>query len=285
MAFPPEIILVITAHLTKPKDRLGLAICSRRLYSLLTPILYRNLAVVGGYLNQIPFARLARTLILRPHLALYARSLQISKLETEEYSHYSGDFDSATRLWAERRRNTDGDDDDEDEGKVMEYRELMVPGWRDFAKLTRAKLDSACAHRDEVEYWMMNLTRPTSDAWVALLLILLPNFRVLDIQYTGCVAQWVSRVLQRAATTGKLGSLPVLNQLSEVRISRDGRSGTLDADHLFHYPSLRRISLAERRITTRLPEETLRLYDFEYERGAEGVWVRVERNLCRRAIA
>jgi hypothetical protein len=89
-----------------------------------------------------------------------------------------------------------------------------------------------------------------------------------------------------ASTRSRESSQPVLNQLSLVRISRDGRTGILDADHLFHYPSLRRISLAERRVTCWLPPRTLPLYNFEYERSAEGVWTRVDRDPCHsRSIA
>ncbi|OGM40609.1 hypothetical protein ABOM_010727 [Aspergillus bombycis] len=280
-AVSPEIILEICKHLESPKDRLNLVCCSQLFYDLCLPLLYKKLrtgdkdlvpiARVVRTLVEKP-ALAARVHILHLfdwetyigfNFAEFDEALKAFKEEcamereqedTSEEEANEGDADEhdadehdADEHDADEHDvdddDCDNDKDDEDYGdngdnasdngsiylKTFDYGPL-----REQAKLvTRSE--------DETDYWMDEIAIGNADAWVAMLLTLLPNLQRLEIEFP-YGSLWVRWVL-KWAIAGRLDSMPAFKSLSEVYVDWDSEKVKACSRNImpfFLLPSMRR---------------------------------------------
>ncbi|KAB8258560.1 hypothetical protein BDV32DRAFT_151190 [Aspergillus pseudonomiae] len=252
----PEVILEICKHLETPKDRLNLVCCSRFFHDLCLPLLYQRLWTGGK--DLAPIARVVRTLIKKPALAARVHTLHLFDWET--YIGYNfAESDEALNAFKEDRamereqadtneeanegdaddqdgieENRDDDDNASDNGSIYLKRFDYGP-LREQAKLvTRSE--------DETDYWMDEITIGNADAWVALLLTLLPNLQRLEIEFP-YGSLWVRWVL-KWAIAGRLDSIPAFKSLSEVYVDWDSENVKACCRNImpfFLLPSMRRL--------------------------------------------
>ncbi|GES62217.1 hypothetical protein ATEIFO6365_0005019400 [Aspergillus terreus] len=237
--FPQELVSEICGYLPDPQDRLNLVCCSRRFQKIFLPLLYRNLQS-GGELRR-PITQLVSTLATKPALAACVQTLHLSPWET--YLGYNSVVEDALTLWKEGLRihseeeqdedsedSEDSDDDDNVHLKTFDYGPL-----HDYAKRV------TCTD-DEATFWMSEMKKGNADAWIALLLTLLPDLRRLDAEFPhGSI--WPHTVLGWAVT-GRLGSTPAFSALSEVYVDWDSEGTSVCAKHLmpfFLVPTLRKL--------------------------------------------
>ncbi|KAL5366055.1 hypothetical protein BJX96DRAFT_182229 [Aspergillus floccosus] len=239
--FPQELVLEIYGYLKDPQDRLNLVCCSRRFQKIFLPLLYRNLQSGGELLR--PIAQLVSTLATKPALAACVQTLHLSPWET--YLGYNSVVEEALPLWKERHRingedeqdeySEDSDDSDDSEDDSIYLKTLDFGPLHDHAK-------RVTSNEDEAAFWMREMKKGNADAWIGLLLTLLPGLRRLEAEFPhGSI--WPHTVLGWAAT-GRLGSTPAFSALSEVYVDWESEETSVCAKHLMPFllvPSLRKI--------------------------------------------
>jgi hypothetical protein len=133
------------------------------------------------------------------------------------------DIPIAARKWAAKYSvgETADDDTDGDDGIGNGEGEESVPKELldcDFV-LVREKVQRVCPDRTQARFWMWELKRGHADAWVALLLTLLPNLRLLPTQFPRH-CRWVGWMVWRVAQADVGANTylaHVLEQLSGIR--------------------------------------------------------------------
>ncbi|KAL4864274.1 hypothetical protein BDV12DRAFT_201233 [Aspergillus spectabilis] len=178
---PVEIQLQVIDQLDR-RDKLKLLRTSRYFYNLLQPQIYEHLYDI----RNTP--RLVDILVRRPSLCTHPRSLRLSAWDTPQ-------------TWAvDDNRNIDLD------LLLMRYdiSPVCIKAWE------------ASFSEKEATAWERELKKMNPDAWIALLLTLLPNLFRLEIQFPDR-STYVLKVILRAAA-GQF-TMPVLQQLEQVSVS------------------------------------------------------------------
>ncbi|KAL2849349.1 hypothetical protein BJX68DRAFT_237924 [Aspergillus pseudodeflectus] len=179
-AIPTEIQLIITQQLGD-HDKLSLLRTSRHFYNCVQPLIYENLSPRSSH-------SLVDTLVRKPALCKYPRCLRLTAWDTPY-------------PWAR------------DNGRNMDLD--MILRRYDISPVL-AKAREASLSEKEAMRWERDLKKENPDAWIALLLTLLPNLRRLEIQFPDR-STYVPQVILRAAA-GQF-SMPVLQHLEEVLVS------------------------------------------------------------------
>jgi hypothetical protein len=190
-------------------DLSKLALCSRRCYSLVLPILYSSFADDGPLLRTPPFLA---AIVRRPQLARYVKRLA--------YNAHA--FDS--------------------------YPKLVKDPFNEIQYEIKAAISRVCGgDDDEVRAWYHSLYYST-DARTALVLIFLPNLSTLNLPHYPVIDEWVypeytSRVLSQASQspTYNIPSPCRLKQLRNLDVG-DGYVGAIPWEFvtpLLQLPSLR----------------------------------------------
>ncbi|KAJ0416903.1 hypothetical protein BJY00DRAFT_217959 [Aspergillus carlsbadensis] len=177
---PTEIQLMIIQQLG-PREKLNLLCTSPHFYNCVQPLIYETLSPRNPQ-------RLVDTLVRNPVLCTYARSLRLAAWDTPY-------------PWA----NDDGRDLDLD---LILRRYDISP--------VLAKAREASLPGKQAVAWERDLKKENPDAWIALLLTLLPNLCRLEIQFPDR-STYVPQVILRAAA-GQF-SIPVLQRLEQVFVS------------------------------------------------------------------
>jgi hypothetical protein len=177
---PIEIQLIIIQQLDT-HDKLSLLRTSRHFHDCVQPLIYESL---GPRRPQ----RLVDTLVRKPTLSTYPRSLRLPAWDTPY-------------PWAR------------DDGRNLDL-DLILRRYD--ISLVLAKAHEASLSEKEAMTWERDLKKENPDAWIALLLILLSNLRRLEIQFPER-STYVPQVILRAAA-GQF-RMPVLQRLEEVIVS------------------------------------------------------------------
>ncbi|KAL3443899.1 hypothetical protein BJX65DRAFT_191489 [Aspergillus insuetus] len=177
---PIEIQLIIIQPLDT-HDRLSLLRTSRHFYDCVHPLIYESL---GPHRPQ----RLVDALVRKPALCTYPRSLRLTAWDTPY-------------PWVR------------DDGRNLDL-DLILRRYDISPVLAKAR--EASLSEKEAMTWERDLKKENPDAWIALLLTLLPNLRRLEIQFPDR-STYVPQVILRAAA-GQF-SMPVLQHLEEVYVS------------------------------------------------------------------
>ncbi|KAK2740887.1 hypothetical protein FQN55_008585 [Onygenales sp. PD_40] len=225
-SLPTEILWAITRQLDV-HDRFGLLRCSRHFYALLLPILLEKLVIHRG--KRI--APLVHTITTKPFLAPYIRSLLVYAWSPKDQSEID-DLTQYERLDYEISVFAD------DSGDIgLDY--VNHDGREYNFALLNERVKSLTLSDRERRFWMKDLRDFNEDAWIALLLTLLPNLTRLDIQLPS-FGKYVPWVVSRASNL----SQPFLSSLSsvylDIRAFDDGYFGSPLALPFFRLPNMRR---------------------------------------------
>ncbi|KAL3495087.1 hypothetical protein BJX62DRAFT_233735 [Aspergillus germanicus] len=177
---PTEIQLMIIQQLGT-RDRLSLLRISRHLYDCVQPLIYESL-------NPRRPQRLVDALVRKPELGTTPRFLRLTAWDTPY-------------PWAR------------DDGRNLDL-DLILRRYDISPVLAKAR--EASLSEKEAMTWERDLKKENPDAWIALLLTLLPNLRRLEIQFPDR-STYVPQVILRAAA-GQF-SMPVLQRLEEAYVS------------------------------------------------------------------
>ena len=107
--------------------------------------------------------------------------------------------------------------------------------------LLHERVNLVAQSEDEAGFWMTEIKRPNPDAWIGLLLTILPNLSRLEIQLPKRT-QW-ARWVMRWAATENFGPLPFFRSLSEVFVDTEGELGGITCKKVipfFQLPSMSR---------------------------------------------
>ncbi|KAF9886269.1 hypothetical protein FE257_011882 [Aspergillus nanangensis] len=230
--FPLEVVLEICGYLETPKDRLNLACCSRRFHELFLPLLYKNLWTGGKLLR--PIVQVVNTLAKNPSLAASVETVHLSAWET--YLGFNeATFEQAFHGWQEDLR-INGDDEHLDwsqDGSINLKDVDFDPLYEQAKRVARSD--------DEARFWMSEVKMGNGDAWVALLLTLLPNVQRLEAEFPYC-ALWIHYVL-KWAINGSFRQIPAFPHLEKAFVDWDSDDTQICTQHLMPFvllPSMRR---------------------------------------------
>lgn len=240
-ALPLELQLNVAQYVEHPHDRRSLVLCSRHFYSLLLPVLYETLRFADHCrATRGTFAIVVQTVIRNPHLASSVRLLHLngwdireveaSKDATPNMDAYIAGRAKCVMPSKEGRGNRNNSDHARPGRKTY-----------DFASI-REKVRLASRSEAEENFWMTELQASYADAWVGLLLTLLPNLQRLELQFP-YGTHFVPWVLGRAANR-QFGTLPVLQSLTEAAVGWCDNGCVPDLRnvlHFFKFPSMRRL--------------------------------------------
>ncbi|KAL2858434.1 hypothetical protein BJY01DRAFT_241769 [Aspergillus pseudoustus] len=222
---PAEIYLLILQYLDQG-DKLRLLRASHDFYDLILPQIYEHL-------DTRRTQSLVQTLVHKPSLCDYPRSLRLSKWEVPR--------------WRDDRRE---DSKNIERDPVLRQYDVSLV----IAKAREASLSEAEAVR-----WQEDIKGHNPDAWTGLLLTLLPNLVRLQVQFPE-LSSYVPRIIIRAAT-GQY-KIPVLRNVEEVAVSAAAfePNGPV-ASLVSPFPGLPRLRWL---FTNDLNETCLRLESFRY---------------------
>lgn len=234
---PVELQLQATRFLEHPHDKLRLMLCSRYFYDLVLPILYDPL-VLRRSPTGAEFAAIVRTIFVqKPHLASCVRTLQVWHWDVwgDHWQVSYRDFKDVLDSWMRGEfeiRPKEGD---------YENDEQSNPGNYDFS-FVHEQLKLASLSEAEEKFWKAELEAFNGDAWLSLLLIMLPNLRRLELQFPYPRCRFIPWVLDRAGNR-MVGNLPALKSLSQVALDWWDTEGGLDLNYallFFRFQSVRR---------------------------------------------
>jgi hypothetical protein len=220
---PLEIQRLIAGYLAPP-SRLHVARCSRLLYHLYMPLLYEKVFLH----DPLPcryVAAVVRNIIRDPGLAVGVQWLQIAAWEP-----------------VYKKKGADGKDKDSIGQAPVEGFTGLFGDTADVTPILE-KVKLASPTDAEEKLWTAALSGHDSDAWVGLLLTLVPNLRFLEIQLP-VVTKYVPWVIHHAANGG-FGPVSVLRALSTLRVHGWDTETGLDFPIIapaVKLPSLRRFS-------------------------------------------
>jgi hypothetical protein len=182
---PDEILLLITDLIEDEPDRFQLSCCCRRFYHLLLPQVYKSITL--EFCDEDLLSSLVHALLRKPNLAQAVRHLKL-------------------KFWDDSRGDPDYD---------MPY---------DLALLSPI-VELYSHSEDERTKWEDALKGGVGDAWVALLLPLLPNLQTLKTEVPpGPV--FFDRMLERAVTGQKpFDTRPAFSSLIEASLKPNFHSG------------------------------------------------------------
>ncbi|KAK2734491.1 hypothetical protein FQN55_002661 [Onygenales sp. PD_40] len=186
VSLPVDLLMIIAENLEEQRDLAAFSITSKCCYDAAVPILYKTIEKIYFAYDQFLYL-LVRTLLLKPSLRKYVR-----KLRLEDWCTHPG-------LHHHDRANVDP-------GMVEVLENSVAP----------------FSHPDdEKEMWLQDLKCGYGDAYVGLLLTLIPNLRVLGLTITPtCV--YPQRVIDRALNGNKpFDSYPAFPHLRCVELRRD----------------------------------------------------------------
>ncbi|KAL5334639.1 hypothetical protein BJX70DRAFT_350237 [Aspergillus crustosus] len=189
---PPEIQLLVAQQLDCTSATAALALTSHHFHDLATPILYKNLE--NTYTHDI--LRLVDTLARNPSLRGFPRSL---KLEAWDPVPLETGEDALTRVPV---------DPEEEEQDYWAYRIGLL------CRLAKAACPSQNENEEEGDAWARDIRLENVDAWLALLLTLMPNLVRFEVQFP-MTGRWVQRVVEWAVH----GQVSALQSVQEVYVS------------------------------------------------------------------
>ncbi|THC92301.1 hypothetical protein EYZ11_008221 [Aspergillus tanneri] len=181
-----------------------------------------------------PIAQVVSILSRKPSLAACIQTVHLSPWETY-LGFNSAEVEKALDLWREDLR-INGEDEQQEysqDGSVRLKTFDFSPLHEQAKRVTRSE--------DEAKFWMDEIKIGNADAWIALLLTLLPNLRQLDVAFP-YGSLWLHYVM-RWARTGQFGSIMAFPSLSEVYVDWDRENTSICHKHLvpfFLLPSMRR---------------------------------------------
>ncbi|KAL4876357.1 hypothetical protein BJY04DRAFT_223145 [Aspergillus karnatakaensis] len=176
-SLPNEIYILIAGFVQSPTDRLNLALCSKQLHQLLIPQAYESILVRSSCIRAL--SRLAATLYRNKRAAAAVRSLRFSNqncshkqklfIDRELMAEFTGKISSRVEE-EEEEEEEDWTDTEEDDGESnMEAQEE----WKD-AELVNEWRDTLLGRRNEI-------SGEQCDAWMAVLLTLMPKVEILHM--------------------------------------------------------------------------------------------------------
>ena len=233
---PAELQLGIARSLERRQDKLRLMLCSRHFYNLVLPILYDRL-ILNRSNTGAEFAAVVRTIFVeKPHLASCVRTLHVLHWDVwgDHWEADYRDFNDVVDSWRRgefKIQPKEGDDGNDGQSNLSNY---------DFS-FVHEKLKLASLSEVEEKFWKAELEAFNGDAWLSLLLIILPNLRRLELQFPFFYCSFIPWVLDRAGN-GTIGNLPALKSLSQVAVDWWDTEGGLDLNYalrFFRFPSVR----------------------------------------------
>lgn len=249
---PIEVLFLISEYLER-SDILTLLRCSRHFHDSLLPLIWNSLGTYDTNFDDakgmsIPVkndgeSRMVKglnvvhcvtALVKRPCLTSYPRYLTMRWVKPNSPVDLEKD-ETYTELIERLAIDPNDSDDDYRSSKPVDLK--VTP--RDF-KLIHDKVKLACSSEAEAELWMRDLrTLRDSDAWVGLLLTLVPNLLVLVMDVYPCM-KYTPWVIERAAYR-QFNSLPVLNELVEINLASSYHQTYFVAMPLLELPSVRKV--------------------------------------------
>ena len=236
VTLPAEIQVEIAQSLGHPQDKLRLMVCSRHFYDLLLPVLYEHVVLDRSPTGAEIAAIVETIFIQKPHLASRIRTLNAQHWDVMDGTSetYYRDFNDLLGAWARgdfEIQYKEGDDVNDRRSKLEDY---------DFS-FVREKLRLVSLSEVEEKFWMAGLEAFNGDAWLGLLLIILPNLRRLELQFPFFRHSFIPWILD-CVGNGQVGKLPALKSLSQVALDWWDTEGGLDLKHalrFFRLPSVR----------------------------------------------
>lgn len=231
---PLEIVLLICGQLESPTDRLNLVCCSRVFYKTFLPLLYQKLWTGGKLLR--PIVRVTETLVTNPSLAACVETVHLAPWETYLGTN-SADFDHGVEMYLQGIR-INGEDEPYDWSQDGSVRLDQL----DYS-LIEEQAKRVTRSTDGANFWMDDIKMGNGDAWLALLLTVLPNLRRFeaDIPYG---TLWLHYVMRWNATRDPIpGPISSFPPISEAYVDWDCDDTAICVEHVmpfFLLPSMRR---------------------------------------------
>ncbi|QVM07990.1 hypothetical protein D8B26_002685 [Coccidioides posadasii str. Silveira] len=194
--FPLEILMLIAEELNESEDQFAFMLCCRQFHAITEPLFYKSIDL-GPYISKRSIRTLLRTLLERPSLADHIRELQLFLWDSD--GAYVGPVTLSSRPARE---------------EILSRPRLH----RRYALLEK-KITFASRSQDEEWEWLEDIRAGVVDAFLAVLLILVPNLENLKMtQFPPNSNHFFKTIFRAARRSEPFDEHPILTRLSFVDI-------------------------------------------------------------------